>query len=110
MAVNGSQKHRIAGTLVITIYVGLIRRSNIAAERKIARNRFTDPTEIVITKVPAFRFFPFAKAVHQACQSGSLSAAARYLTRGTKTVKKGGQKGGHSWFISLKHAILFRPA
>ena len=31
---------------------------------------------------------------------------ARYLTRGTKRVKK----GGHSWFVSLKHAILFRPA
>jgi hypothetical protein len=67
-------------------------------------------TEIEITKMPAFSFFAFPRQLVNRVQSWLDTNAARYLTRGTKRVKKGGQKGGHSWFISLKHAILFRPA
>jgi hypothetical protein len=63
-------------------------------------------TEIEMTKMPALDSSPNAVRI----QSWLDTKTARYLTTGTKTVKKGGQKGGHSWFISLKHAILFRPA
>jgi hypothetical protein len=42
-----------------------------------ASNRFTDPTENVITKVPAFRFFPLLKRfINRAnlahCRNGTI--------------------------------------
>jgi len=39
-----------------------------------------------------------AKRFVNRVQSWLDTKMARYLTRGQKEFKKGGQKGGHSWF------------